>query len=132
VGKLFGVVVAIAIGLILAAFCIWFLFTPIKTLVTVPLQAPANSRGTAKIVAEPPNATKRELTRLRELTKHVADHMPRQLQMPGPGMVPYKSILGFRISADLAFCSNNRVGSTTPVTGPSSRSTSLNAIRIAL
>lgn len=80
----------------LAALSAWFLFTVLKTLIGVPLQAVLKIRGDAVLENDPRNTPRNpDLLRLRHLTRVVSSQKPQQPQVIPPRRVTYRSILGF-------------------------------------
>lgn len=116
-----GTAVAVIAGLAAAcaviAICAWFLYTLFKTLISLPLQGLASLRGPAVLTIDPRLKSNNDVARLKQLTRTVAAHDLRPVQISAPPKVPYRSILGiipyakipnFRLDDEMSFFETER------------------------
>lgn len=97
-GTIIAGIATILAGLAVAAVCIWFLYTIVKTLI-VPAKeiggAIAKSRGEATLSIDPRLADGSEIKRLRQISNAIAQYSPHTAQVTTPQTAAYRSILGF-------------------------------------
>ncbi|WP_421762382.1 restriction endonuclease [Devosia sp.] len=94
-GTVVQIIVGLAIGGFVLVVALWFLFTVIKAIVTVPLQYAANARGAAKVVIDR-RITENfpDLETLRQLINQVRTFNPVPTPISVPTPARYRSILG--------------------------------------